>query len=309
MRSRIRRRARALREPFGTAGLLVAIVALVFAMSGGAFAAKYLITSTKQIKPSVLKSLKGKEGPRGLAGTNGTNGANGKDGARYPRYPRQRRLQRIANTIPWRPKAPTAPKAGSKLDGTATTYACNGKRHQRQKRCQLRIQPSPMAAAAKNGGTKVEVEGNAASKNYVCNGRRLALGRWRHAARRKTETGTWSVLIGTTGNGLGDVSFPIPLGAEIPPANVRKVLAGGSVPAECNDGAGSPPSVANPEADPGYLCVFVKGFLAGGSVKYIWNPETTSASTDTGAGTTGALLIGTSSSEDAGTGTFAVTAP
>jgi hypothetical protein len=54
-------------------------LALVFAMSGGAYAAKhYLITSTKQISPKVLTALKGKNGTNG---TNGTNGANGKDGA------------------------------------------------------------------------------------------------------------------------------------------------------------------------------------------------------------------------------------
>ena len=56
-------------------------LALVFAMSGGAYAAgKYLITSTKQISPKVLKSLVGKTGPAGKNGTNGTNGANGAPG-------------------------------------------------------------------------------------------------------------------------------------------------------------------------------------------------------------------------------------
>ncbi len=83
-------------------------VALVFAMSGGAYAAsKYVITSTKQISPKVLKTLQGKagkagangaqgapgvagaqgsagpqgpQGPAGAAGPNGTNGENGKEG-------------------------------------------------------------------------------------------------------------------------------------------------------------------------------------------------------------------------------------
>ncbi len=56
-------------------------LALVFAMSGGAYAAsKYLITSTKQIKPSVLKSLKGKAGATGAAGLAGAQGAQGLKG-------------------------------------------------------------------------------------------------------------------------------------------------------------------------------------------------------------------------------------
>jgi hypothetical protein len=66
---------------------VVATMALVFAMGGSALAAKhYLITSTKQIKPSVLKSLKGKTGttgatgPQGAAGAAGTTGGQGKEG-------------------------------------------------------------------------------------------------------------------------------------------------------------------------------------------------------------------------------------
>src|SRR5579862_4067412 len=93
MFSAMRRRIRV------TPATVIAGLALVFAMSGGAYAAKkYLITSTKQISPSVLKALQGKAGaagaqgaagpagpvgpagPAGKDGANGTNGANGKDG-------------------------------------------------------------------------------------------------------------------------------------------------------------------------------------------------------------------------------------
>jgi Collagen triple helix repeat (20 copies) len=61
---------------------VVATMALVFAMSGGALAAgRYLITSTKQIKPSVVASLKGVKGPAGAQGLAGAAGPQGPAGA------------------------------------------------------------------------------------------------------------------------------------------------------------------------------------------------------------------------------------
>jgi hypothetical protein len=77
----------AVRRRLSYANVAMTLV-LVFAMTGGAYAAgKVLITSTKQIKPSVLKQLRGKAGaqgpagPAGTAGPQGPAGANGKDGA------------------------------------------------------------------------------------------------------------------------------------------------------------------------------------------------------------------------------------
>jgi hypothetical protein len=63
----------------------IACVAVFFSLGGAALAAgHYLITSTSQIKPSVLKQLHGSQGPagrQGLAGTPGLPGATGAPGA------------------------------------------------------------------------------------------------------------------------------------------------------------------------------------------------------------------------------------
>jgi hypothetical protein len=60
---------------------VVATLALVFAMGGSAIAANhYLVNSTKQINPKVLKKLKGSRGRTGL-GIQGPPGKNGLQGA------------------------------------------------------------------------------------------------------------------------------------------------------------------------------------------------------------------------------------
>jgi hypothetical protein len=64
---------------------VTATLALFFAMSGGALAAKhYLISSTNQIAPKVRKALKGNKGPRGAAGIPGATGKEGPPGKEGP---------------------------------------------------------------------------------------------------------------------------------------------------------------------------------------------------------------------------------
>jgi len=73
---------------------VLAVVALVFAMTGGAYAAKrYLISSTSQLSPKVLKELEamagksgapGAQGPPGSAGPQGPAGPKGEPGAPGP---------------------------------------------------------------------------------------------------------------------------------------------------------------------------------------------------------------------------------
>jgi hypothetical protein len=87
----------AIRKRLSYANVAVTL-ALVFAMTGGAYAAsKYVITSTKQIKPSVLAALKGAggkggapgaagaQGPQGPAGPAGPKGENGAAGPQGPK--------------------------------------------------------------------------------------------------------------------------------------------------------------------------------------------------------------------------------
>jgi len=73
-----------MRRPFSYANV-AATMALVFSMSGGALAAShYLINSTKQINPKVLKKLVGKSGASGAAGKEGPQGKEGAKGERGP---------------------------------------------------------------------------------------------------------------------------------------------------------------------------------------------------------------------------------
>jgi hypothetical protein len=62
-------------------GNAIAWLALFVAMGGTSLAAsRYVISSTKQINPKVIKKLKGNSGPRGLAGPQGPQGPLGPQG-------------------------------------------------------------------------------------------------------------------------------------------------------------------------------------------------------------------------------------
>jgi hypothetical protein len=86
MKRKLRHPVRSIREPFGKAGLTVAILALVLAMVGGAYAAGALSGKQKKEVEKIAKKYAGKtgsagsQGPAGPAGAKGDTGTNGKDG-------------------------------------------------------------------------------------------------------------------------------------------------------------------------------------------------------------------------------------
>src|ERR1700756_1520265 len=88
---------------------VAATLALVLSMSGGALAANhYLIHSTKQISPKVLKKLKGRTGKTGKTGATGKEGPQGKEGVgkEGPKGP-----EGVSGVLRWRTTVATAGKA------------------------------------------------------------------------------------------------------------------------------------------------------------------------------------------------------
>jgi hypothetical protein len=163
-----------IREHFGTAGLLVAIAALVAALAGTAFAATKLNSTQKKEVKSIAKSFQGK-GPAGAKGDPGAAGTAGAPGAKGD--------------------------AGSNgSSGTsATTESFNGALHGCTEGGVVVKSASPEAIVC-NGkkGT---------------NGEDGETGFTETLPPEKTETGTWSFESNGTAYNVSPISFPIPLAA------------------------------------------------------------------------------------------------
>lgn len=290
---------RRLKEPFGKAGLTVAVLALVMAMVGGAYAAGGL---TKAQEKQVTKIAK-KEA-RKFAGKPGAAGAVG-------------------------PAGPAGAKGGAGTNGTNGTNGSAGTNGTNGRSVTVTSIPTEEPECAGQGGALLEAEGEPASASEVCNGQ---TGFTEALPSGKTETGGWAVNLEASETGETAVtheevnipvsgfapiqtaiSFNIPLAAALAEAKVHYVLAaeweGHTAPAEC------PGTVQSPTAEKGNLCVYE---LGRNSLK----PAAEQAPFKTisllsgqviegGADKTGALLtfLSTGSAPRYAYGSWAVTAP
>lgn len=205
---------------------VIATLALVFAMTGGAYAAKkYLITATKQISPSVLKALQGKAGPAGAAGaqgpagpagsagTKGENGSNGSNGSNGEKGLEGKAGESVTG------KAIVS--GGSKCNGQAgaeytlkgaTTAVCNGK------------EGSPWT----DGGTLPAGAQETGSWNFI---QTLPIA--------KHESSQYAVI-----------SFQVPLKTAVSAGSAHYIKFGAALPTGCKG------TLEKPEAAEGNLCVF-----------------------------------------------------
>jgi hypothetical protein len=258
---------RSISEPFGKAGLIVGIVALVFAMLGGAYAA------TGGSATRANSSANGRRGSRGPKGARGPVGPQGAEG-------------------------PKGPKGDSGAPGKDGANGVDGKS----------VEVGAVASGCPAGGVSVQVAGDPSTKKEICNGEDGETGFTETLPPGKTETGSWAGAVYEVGPVA--ISFNIPLAAPIDESHTKVIPEGGTPPAECeNPGHAGTASVENPEAKPGFLCIYVE-ITPESAVKEIEAPGTDIE----GAGTTGTFVIlettSTFGEEHAkGRGTWAVTAP
>jgi len=214
-----------LREPFGKAGLIVAIVALIAALGGGAYAASGGLTGKQKkevtkIAQTEAKKFAGKTGPPGANGTNGAPGAKGEAGA-----------------------------GGS--NGTSGTNGAPGKS------VEAFEVPTGQAACEGRGGAEYKVEGSAEVAE-ICNGKAGSPWAVGGLPQGATETGTWT-FNASEASAFGEkvyvpISFSVPLTAPITEATKVHFVG------ESGNGTTCPGGVAAPKAAEGNLCVYWENY-------------------------------------------------
>jgi hypothetical protein len=252
-------------------GVVIAIIALIFALAGTAFAAAKLNSKQKKEVEKIAKKFAkaGPPGAPGLAGAKGDPGAQGIQG----------------------PAGPQGEPGPQGKPGTQGLPGTNGK--------SVEVVEEGPAVCAPNGGVVYEVEGSG-EETEVCSGKEgspwTAGGTLPPGA---TETGAWGIASpGAASAEIGaPISFPIPLNEVIDAAQVH-YGATGTITSACAGG-----SLNEPKAKPGELCVY-KGETSGATFGGVLTPEFGETEN---TGKSGADLLFSLSAGGYAYGAFAVT--
>jgi hypothetical protein len=281
-----------------TPSLFIALIALVLAATGGAFAASSHgggapsatgHASATTLTASIAKKKPAPKGPRGPAGPKGATGATGPAGPTGPAGAPGAKGENGA--------------AGAAGVGTEGPKGTNG-----ESVTNTEIKTSS-ATCSHEGGAEFTV---GSSKTHACNGK---TGFTTTLPAGKTEKGTWGAtgvpvfIDGAFAGVFGSaISFPIPL--EQAPSLVIVPLVNGKLGHGEGNGCPTTSSAAEPEAEPGNLCIFVTEEAHNVKSVTAVNPESNGSLEKAGRAGAVPLVFPTEETEAVTVmGTWAVTAP
>lgn len=259
---------------------IVSVIALVFAMTGGAWATQdYLGGATSSAEKQNKAGKRGPPGPKGPRGKQGAAGPAGPAGLQGP-------------VGPAGPKGDKGDKGDPGDDGTSVTSSAEA---------------TGTGNCEGRGGSKF-VAGP--TTTFACNGKEGSP--WTAGGtlpQGKTEQGAWSAL--HQGESLLPVSFTIPLAAPLDQDHVLALAEGYNG----EDGIGPehekcPGKASNPKAKAGFLCVYIGGVPTDAGIAAILPPSQPGLLFEIppGASRSGAMLFVLGPAGYV-RGTWAVTAP
>lgn len=239
---RLRHPIRSITEPYGRAGLLVAVLALVLATTGAAFAATGLNGKQKKQVTAIAKKYAGENGAPGATGPQGPKGDTGATGPQGPK----------GDTGATGSQGPKGDTGNAGTPGTAgesvTISSYTG--------------PECETASGESGAKFTNGTGTA----YACNGENGTGGGGGSGlpatlGTGETETGTWSFSTPLETKLYEAVaSFPVQLAAPVAEANEHMINSEGEEVGTGKTGAevGCSGSAEEPTAEEGNLCVYTQ---------------------------------------------------
>ena len=229
-----------LREQFSTSALILSVIALVFALMGGAYAASSAQTSKSKV-------VKGPAGPRGKQGKPGTPGAAGPIGQTGPAGAKG-------------DAGPVGPKGDPGLEGEEGEPGEDGKSVNVTQFCRV-----PPTQCVKNvEALKSKKKANPLRPSQSVRARKAVRGRMGKSSSRRYRDGHLELQrpAADTDGVYAPIGFPILLAPPQLPRNQEGVTTRAHYETDadfstfCGDAAGG--SATLPAAKPGELCVYVR---------------------------------------------------